>query len=59
MSSDTPIALIEKGTRPDQKVYTSTLADISQVIADNSISAPTLSIIGDVVKLHKKLNWFC
>jgi uroporphyrin-III C-methyltransferase/precorrin-2 dehydrogenase/sirohydrochlorin ferrochelatase len=58
MSSDTPIALIEKGTRPEQKVYTSTLADISQVIANNSISAPTLSIIGDVVKLHKKLDWF-
>jgi uroporphyrin-III C-methyltransferase/precorrin-2 dehydrogenase/sirohydrochlorin ferrochelatase len=58
MSSDTPIALIEKGTRPEQKVYTSTLAEIADVITNNSISAPTLTIIGDVVKLHKKLNWF-
>jgi uroporphyrin-III C-methyltransferase/precorrin-2 dehydrogenase/sirohydrochlorin ferrochelatase len=58
MSSDTPIALIEKGTRPEQKVYTSTLAEISNVIDNNSISAPTLTIIGDVVKLHKKLDWF-
>jgi uroporphyrin-III C-methyltransferase/precorrin-2 dehydrogenase/sirohydrochlorin ferrochelatase len=58
MSSDTPIALIEKGTRPEQKVYTSTLAGIANVIANNPISAPTLTIIGNVVKLHKKLDWF-
>ena len=57
MSSDTPIALIEKGTLPEQKVYTSTLADIPNVIASNKISAPTLTIIGDVVKLHETLNW--
>jgi uroporphyrin-III C-methyltransferase/precorrin-2 dehydrogenase/sirohydrochlorin ferrochelatase len=58
MSRDTPIALIEKGTRPEQKVYTSTLAEIADIIANNPISAPTLTIIGDVVKLHKKLDWF-
>lgn len=57
MSADTPIALIEKGTLPEQKVYTSTLAEIADVIASNAISAPTLTIIGDVVKLHEKLNW--
>jgi uroporphyrin-III C-methyltransferase/precorrin-2 dehydrogenase/sirohydrochlorin ferrochelatase len=57
MAANTAIALIEKGTQPEQKVYTSTLAEIGQVIACNSISAPTLTIIGDVVNLHKKLNW--
>ncbi len=57
MSDDTAIALIEKGTLPQQKVYTSTLKDISSVIANNAISAPTLTIIGSVVKLHEKLNW--
>ncbi len=57
MSEDTAIALIEKGTQPEQQVYTSTLKDISDVIANNSISAPTLTIIGNVVKLHDKLNW--
>jgi len=57
MSEDTPIALVEKGTLPEQKVYTSTLNDIADVIANNKISAPTLTIIGDVVNLHEKLNW--
>jgi uroporphyrin-III C-methyltransferase/precorrin-2 dehydrogenase/sirohydrochlorin ferrochelatase len=57
MSADTPIALIEKGTQPEQQVYTSTLAEIGSVIENNTISAPTLTIIGNVVKLHKKLTW--
>jgi uroporphyrin-III C-methyltransferase/precorrin-2 dehydrogenase/sirohydrochlorin ferrochelatase len=57
MSADTPIALVEKGTLPEQKVYTSTLNDIAAVIENNNISAPTLTIIGDVVNLHKKLSW--
>lgn len=58
MSPETPIALVEKGTQPSQKVYTSTLSEISDVINNNKISAPTLTIIGNVVSLHGKLNWF-
>lgn len=58
MSGDTAIALVEKGTQPEQHVYTSTLTDVAKVISANTISSPTLTIIGDVVKLHKKLNWF-
>ena len=57
MSDDTAIALVEKGTLPEQKVYISTLKEIGNVIANNKISAPTLTIVGDVVNLHKKLNW--
>lgn len=57
MSPDTPIALIEKGTLPEQKVYVSTLQGITNVIKNQNISAPTLTIIGDVVKLHEKLKW--
>jgi uroporphyrin-III C-methyltransferase/precorrin-2 dehydrogenase/sirohydrochlorin ferrochelatase len=57
MPESTPIALIEKGTQPEQKVYTSTLKEIGSVIESTEISAPTLTIIGDVVNLHEKLNW--
>ena len=57
MSPDTPIALVEKGTLPEQKVFTSTLANIGDVITSNAISAPTLTIVGDVVRLHEKLKW--
>lgn len=57
MPEDTPIALVEKGTLPEQKVYVSTLSGIASVIENNDISAPTLTIIGDVVKLRETLNW--
>lgn len=57
MPEDTAIALIEKGTQPEQKVHTSTLKDITSIINSTKISAPTLTIIGDVVNLHQKLSW--
>jgi len=58
MPSTTPIALVEKGTTPEQKVYIGTLADMPQRIAAASVHAPTLIIVGEVVRLHEKLAWF-
>ncbi|MDO6681086.1 MULTISPECIES: siroheme synthase CysG [unclassified Oceanobacter] len=57
MAASTPIALVEKGTLPDQKVHVSTLADMPDFIAANEVHAPTLTIIGSVVGLHGKLAW--
>lgn len=53
----TPVALIEKGTTPGQRVVIATLANISEKVLAEKVSAPTLTIIGDVVKLHDKLRW--
>ena len=57
MAGDTPIALIEKGTLPDQRVHISTIDQIVGDIADQNIQAPTLTIIGSVVSLHDMLAW--
>lgn len=57
MPADTPIALIEKGTLPEQQVHISTLQEIPDYVLDRDISAPTLTIVGSVVSLHKKLQW--
>lgn len=57
MSADMPVALISKGTTPDQKVITGRLVDIAEKVHDAGISAPTLIIIGEVVALRDKLNW--
>lgn len=54
----TPAALIEKGTLPEQRVHISNLEDLASSIEGKDIHAPTLLIIGDVVSLHKKLNWY-
>lgn len=55
---DMPIALIEKGTTPKHRVFTGTLTTIEDLIATHEVSAPTLIIVGEVVNLHHKLNWF-
>ena len=54
----TPCALIQQGTTPEQKVYTSVLGEMSELVRREKPSAPTIFIIGHVVKLRDKLNWF-
>ena len=54
---DMPVALISKGTPPEQKVLVGTLADIASKVEENHIQAPTLTIIGDVVSLREQLQW--
>src|SRR5690606_13910934 len=57
-SATTPAALIEKGTLPEQRVHISDLARLPDYVANHEIHAPTLLIIGNVVKLHKDLSWY-
>ncbi len=57
MPSDKPIALIQQGTTPSQKVFIGTLATLPDIIASQEVQAPTLIIVGDVVRLHDKLAW--
>lgn len=57
-SPDTPVALIERGTTAQQKVLRGTLATMVEVVAQGQPSAPTLIIVGDVVRLHDSLSWF-
>ncbi len=53
----TPVALVEQGTTPQQRVFTATLDTLLEVIANEDIKPPTLIIVGDVVTLHDKLKW--
>ncbi len=54
---DMPVALVSKGTTPEQKVLVGSLADIVQKVTEHQIQAPTLTIIGEVVRLREKLQW--
>ena len=58
MPADTAIALVEKGTTVDQKVYTATLATLPGKVKSITVKPPTLIIVGSVVTLHEKLAWF-
>jgi uroporphyrin-III C-methyltransferase/precorrin-2 dehydrogenase/sirohydrochlorin ferrochelatase len=53
----TPVALVEQGTTPQQRVYIATLDTLLDVIASEDIKPPTLIIVGEVVSLHEKLSW--
>ena len=53
---DFPIAVISKGTTKDEKTVIGTLEDIYEKAKD--LPTPALIVVGEVVKLHKSLNWF-
>lgn len=58
LSSSTPAALVERGTTREQRVFIGELHNLPRIVAEAAVRAPTLVIIGEVVKLHKKLSWF-
>jgi uroporphyrin-III C-methyltransferase/precorrin-2 dehydrogenase/sirohydrochlorin ferrochelatase len=54
----TPAALVQQGTTPQQRVLTGTLASLPDIVHRNEVKAPTLIIIGEVVRLRERLKWF-
>jgi uroporphyrin-III C-methyltransferase/precorrin-2 dehydrogenase/sirohydrochlorin ferrochelatase len=58
VSPDMPAAVVQQGTTPRQRVVTATLKDLAAKVSEAKIKAPCLTIIGEVVQLREKLNWF-
>jgi uroporphyrinogen III methyltransferase/synthase len=58
LAPETPIAVVQSGTHGRQKSVAGTLANIATLVAEKNIVPPALTIVGDVVKLREKLNWF-
>lgn len=58
LAADTPAALIERGTTPQQRVHVATLADLPMRVVAMGAVSPALLIVGQVVRLHASLNWF-
>ncbi len=57
-SPETPVALIQWGTRTDQKVVTGILKDIVSRVEDAKLGPPAIIVVGEVVNLRQKLNWY-
>ena len=55
---NTPAAIIDNGTRPDQRVEVCTIATIHEIAKTAEMQGPALIIIGEVVRLRDKLRWF-
>jgi uroporphyrin-III C-methyltransferase/precorrin-2 dehydrogenase/sirohydrochlorin ferrochelatase len=58
MPATTPAALVQQGTTRHQRVHTGTLATLPEIVERSQVKAPTLIIVGDVVRLRDKLKWF-
>jgi len=57
-SPETPAIAVRWGTRPDQETIAGTLATLPRLIHERGLKPPTTIIVGEVVRLHEKLNWF-
>jgi uroporphyrin-III C-methyltransferase/precorrin-2 dehydrogenase/sirohydrochlorin ferrochelatase len=58
VSPEMPAAVVQQGTTQRQRVVTASLKDLAQQVAQANIKAPCLTIVGEVVRLRERLNWF-
>ena len=58
MASSTPVAIIEKGTTQAQRVIAGNLSTLPELVKNAGLQSPALIIVGHVVELSKRLNWF-
>ena len=54
----TPFALVENGSRPQQRVVTGTLARLQELAVAHAVRSPALLILGEVAALASSLAWF-
>jgi len=52
---DTPVAIVEKATMPEQRVVTGKLADIVEKARKAGVKPPAVIVVGKVVRLRDKL----
>lgn len=57
-SPETPAIAVRWATRPDQETLEGTLASLPQLIADHGMKPPATIVVGEVVRLRQKLNWY-
>lgn len=58
LSASTPVALVQQGTTQNQRVIITQLQALEQTVKREAVKPPTIIIVGEVVQLHEKLDWF-
>jgi uroporphyrin-III C-methyltransferase/precorrin-2 dehydrogenase/sirohydrochlorin ferrochelatase len=56
--SSTPVAVVENGSRPDQRVTLARLDELGDLAARGDVRSPALLIVGEVAALAARLHWF-
>ncbi|MDF2989196.1 MAG: uroporphyrinogen-III methylase and Uroporphyrinogen-III synthase [Eubacterium sp.] len=57
-SGETPAAVIENGTRPEQRIISGTLTNIVEKCEQYRVKSPAVIVVGEVVNLAEKLAWY-
>jgi uroporphyrinogen III methyltransferase/synthase len=57
-SESTPVAVIANGTTSQQQVVSGRLDNIAQLVSKAGVKPPAVTVIGQVVNLRERLNWF-
>ncbi len=57
-AASTPAACIEQGTTAQQRVVVSTVQDLAADVATAGLKAPVATVVGEVVRLRDRLQWF-
>ncbi len=55
---DTPVAVIQWGTTKLQRTVTGNLGNIVDIVEQEGITAPAIIVVGEVIRLKEKLDWF-
>ncbi|WP_232147322.1 siroheme synthase CysG [Stenotrophomonas sp. SY1] len=58
LPASTPFALVENGSRSNQRVVTGQLRDLPDTARQHQVQSPALLILGDVAALADELHWF-
>ena len=57
-AASTPFALVENGSRPEQRVIAGTLDELPDLAQRHAVQAPALLVIGEVAAFATQLHWF-
>jgi uroporphyrinogen III methyltransferase/synthase len=56
-SAEEPVAIVERGTLPDQRTVTGTLQSIAKLAQQEEVRAPSITVVGPVAGLAEQLEW--
>ena len=57
-AASTPFALVENGSRPEQRVIAGTLDELPELTRRHAVQAPALLVVGEVAAFASQLHWF-
>jgi uroporphyrin-III C-methyltransferase len=58
LAANTPAAIIERGCQKTQRVFTTTLSELSNVAQEHDLQSPSLVVVGHVVSFAEPMHWF-